>query len=134
MLRYVMPVNFRNRHSSGQGWQQLLARQFVICCALFLALGQFAAVSHAHETDHEKPKHQSCYVCVLALSEDIDDSDVIELDQNDTVHFTTNLNNSGLRLIIETAAPRFELSDNGLGPPLPPILRRNAPRAPPFHT
>jgi len=130
-------------HIRGSGWRAFAVRQMVMCCILLVSFSQFASASHSYEQshqheheqshhhEHEEPSHKICNVCILAVNDETypdvsTDTDLVG-DEHDLARFHARR----LALVEYITAPSFALQFRVLGPPVPPILRRNEARAPP---
>jgi hypothetical protein len=107
-----------------------------LCSLLLVAAFLFAqTLSSAHSHDHadEKPLHQSCEVCILAVNDD-GDFDILadlEPDAEDTSFFWAQID----RLALPEAkrAPPVGYAERTIDPPPDPHQRLDSARAPPFY-
>lgn len=108
-----------------------------LCSLLLVAAFLFAqTLSSAHSHDHadEKPLHQSCEVCILAVNDDGDFDMVadLEADVEDTPFFSAQIDR--LALLEVERAPSLNYAEKSIDPPPNPHQRPASARAPPFDT
>jgi len=107
-----------------------------LCSLLLVAVFLFAqAVSSAHSHDHadEKPLHQICEVCILAVNDD-GDFDILadlEPDVEDTFFFWAQID--CLALPEAKRAPSVGYAESSIDLPPDPNQRPDAARAPPLY-
>lgn len=101
--------------------------------AFALLFGQALSANHMHDHHDESPLNQSCEVCVLAISDDIDfdvaDDTKSNVDENWL--FWAQLDRLALQEPELTPKPKRE--DHLVDPPPDPSVRPDAARAPPFY-
>ena len=102
-------VKFNLEHNPSRDWTRLVVGQLVICLAWIFSFGQFASASHVHDFDHHEPEHQICDVCILAINDDPDDSDLLESDLERDHPFVDHL--EGKELLAFMARVRASINE-----------------------
>jgi len=101
--------------------------------AVAFLFAQTFSTSHAHDHSDTAPLNQSCEVCILAVSDDIDIAVALDLsaDLDDASAMWETLNRLALPEPKQT--PRLAYAVKSIDPPPDPSLRPDAARAPPLY-